>query len=78
MFGGDDAAETWTFDGARWTQYKVSGPPARTVAAMAYDSARQRVVLFGGNTRHGVPPYGYDNDTWEWDGRRWVQARPVP
>jgi hypothetical protein len=76
MFGGDDTGETWTWDGAKWTQYNVSGPSPRTVAAMAYDSARRRIVIFGGNTRRGVPPYGYDNDTWEWDGQRWMQAKP--
>jgi hypothetical protein len=35
---------------------------------MAYDAARQRVVLFGG--------YGLA-DTWEWDGTTWVQRNPV-
>jgi len=31
---------------------------------MAYDSARARTVLFGGNSR---------SDTWEYDGNTWVQ-----
>jgi len=35
---------------------------------MAYDAARQRVVLFGGS--------GYA-DTWEWDGILWVQRAPA-
>jgi hypothetical protein len=33
---------------------------------MAYDAARQRVVLFG-----GVDGTGYRADTWEWNGSNW-------
>jgi hypothetical protein len=38
---------------------------------MAYDSARQRIVLFGGK--------GSDifNDTWEWDGTNWTEIIPT-
>jgi hypothetical protein len=36
---------------------------------MAYDSARDRVVLFGGNNT----TYGPLADTWEWDGTNWTQ-----
>jgi len=39
---------------------------------MVYDSARGRVVLFGG---YGSPPvFG---DTWEWDGSNWVERTPA-
>src|SRR5687767_6671464 len=43
----------------------------RSDAAMAYDAARQRVVLFGGID---VTALG---DTWEWDGVSWSQRNPV-
>jgi hypothetical protein len=36
---------------------------------MAFDSVRQRIVLFGG--------WGFSgelNDTWEWDGTEWIQV----
>src|SRR5512134_80585 len=39
-----------------------SSPLSRNGHAMAYDSARGRVVLFG-----GVRSSGYLADTWEWD-----------
>ena len=42
---------------------------------MAYDSARGRVVLFGGDDGN------YDDETWEWDGSVWTQriiAGPSP
>jgi hypothetical protein len=35
---------------------------------MAYDAARNRVVLFGGDDNSP----GYLGDTWEWDGSTWV------
>src|SRR5205823_1605107 len=51
---------------AGWTQvFPTVNPPARSSAAMAYDQARQEVVLFGSQTR---------NDTWLWDGKAWVEA----
>ena len=39
---------------------------------MAYDAARQRVVLFG-----GIGSTGYLGDTWEWDGTTWAQKFPA-
>jgi hypothetical protein len=46
--------------------------PPRSEAAIAYDQARSRVVLFG----------GFDGsrtlaDTWLWDGHGWVPAHPA-
>src|SRR5262249_6849335 len=38
----------------------------------AYDSVRQRVVVFGGDT----PTSTALNDTWEWDGKLWLKRRP--
>ncbi|MBZ5638814.1 MAG: thrombospondin type 3 repeat-containing protein [Acidobacteriia bacterium] len=39
---------------------------------MAYDSARRRIVLFG-----GAGPSGQGlADTWEWDGSTWVEVTP--
>lgn len=39
---------------------------------MAYDSVRQRIVLFGGAD---APAVLY-NDTWEWDGTDWIERTP--
>jgi hypothetical protein len=80
LFGGDTGApvqDTWAWDGASgtWTDRTPTGasPPARHSHAMAYDSARGRVVLFGGDT--GTPM----QDTWEWDGARgaWTNRTPT-
>ncbi|MFN0133539.1 MAG: kelch repeat-containing protein [Phycisphaerales bacterium] len=48
-----------------WTNANVSGPPARSGHAMAYDSARGVVVLFGGLSGTSL------GDTWEWNGTAW-------
>jgi hypothetical protein len=72
MYGGNTVADKpltdlWQWDGRRWTETTLTGPGpgARFGAAMAYDAARQRAVLFGGRRD--------DTRTWEWDGRRWEQ-----
>jgi hypothetical protein len=38
--------------------------------ALAYDAARQRVVLFGGDLLDGTSA----DDTWVWDGEYWTQV----
>ena len=53
-----------------WTQKQDTGPAARLGAAMAYDAARGRTVLFGGSALAG----GAFGDTWEWDGDEWTQV----
>ena len=39
---------------------------------MAYDSVRDRVVLFGGRDRQNYILW----DTWEWDGNDWILRYP--
>ena len=55
MFGGVDSANSapqtlWGWDGVRWTCLSASGPRGRQDAAMAYDAARSRLVLYGGRS----------------------------
>ncbi len=82
LFGGWDsnastpyADDTWVDDANGWSRASVGGqqPPRRSDHALAYDSARDRVVLFGGY----VPGTGSVGDTWELDGTTWVQASPM-
>lgn len=75
LFGGDGPTDsgmttwgqTWEWDGAQWTLRSSAGPSARRAHAMAYDAARQVVVLFGGWSA------GELGNTWEWDGNAWTQ-----
>jgi hypothetical protein len=48
-------------------------PGVRENAAVAYDSQRQVLVLFGGVTDKNSKGWVYDNSTWEWDGQDWHQ-----
>jgi len=67
-------ADTWEWDGNTWVERTpIASPPARVNHAMAYDSARGRVVLFGGCSESSCPAAA---DTWEWDGSAWVQMTP--
>ncbi len=63
-------AETWTFDGTAWTQESpTTSPPASSLAAIAYDSAREVVVL--------VLNSSSSLETWEWDGTVWTDVTPA-
>lgn len=54
---------------AAWMVVTPGGPPPRNVHGMAFDRAREVIVLYGGI--HS--PITYD-DTWEWDGGGWTQG----
>jgi len=65
--------DTWVLNGDQWYKASVTGPSARSGAAMAYDSHRKVVVLFG-----GTETAGYSTDgTWEWDGSEWTNVVTV-
>ena len=58
---------------ADWTQINTNNAPTdRLGHAMAYDAARDEVVLFGGSDS-GV---GITGGTWLLDGTDWRQASP--
>lgn len=65
--------ETWEWDGENWeirTPQDPEGdgaPLPRKNVVFAYDSARKRVVLFGGWSSEGLK-----NDLWEWNGTSWA------
>lgn len=56
-----------------WTRIDNGPPLPRRGAAIAYDSLRRRVILFGGTG----PANERYNDTWEWDGAQWTRMAPV-
>jgi hypothetical protein len=69
LFGGELESklfnDTWEFNCSNQTWNLVKNqpaPPARAFFAMAYDSSRRKVILFGGNG--GKRDLG---DTWEYD-----------
>ena len=73
MFGGLTESESGstiagmqTWDGSTWksVQTKLSGVPAMRNPGVCYDSKRDRIVMFGGETGNGN--YDFVNTTWEW------------
>ena len=67
----NDPLELWSWDGARWTLLSADpgGPVWRNFAGAAFDSKRNRLVIYGGvqdrNSRM--------EETWEWDGQGWTR-----
>lgn len=84
LFGGASApgsgarvfGTTWEWDGRHWTARQDMGPGPRHQHAMAFDSARQRGVLFGGASDLATPPADH-GDTWE-QFERGGPAPPAP
>jgi hypothetical protein len=54
------------------TMWCTDSPPDRNVPAMAYDTATQQLVLFGGELTAGDA--NGQNDTWVWTGSTWSQV----
>jgi hypothetical protein len=84
LFGGStspgvEVADTWRWDGVDWRNTGASGPAAREYPGMTTDTARRRVVLFGGADRPVVMPGALTlfGDTWEWDGSAWSERSPA-
>jgi hypothetical protein len=63
--------DTWEWDGNSWTQRGPTEPSPRLAHALAYDTARERTVMFGGQNTlfQGL------GDTWLWNGARWTQSQ---
>lgn len=73
LWGGLAAAEAeadalWSWNGTRWTKLTQTTPvpTARLFPRMAYDTARDRLVLSGGVVGNSAL-----QDTWTWDGQTW-------
>ncbi|MDP1828850.1 MAG: hypothetical protein Q8L48_36655 [Archangium sp.] len=70
LFGGWNGStllnDTWEWNGTSWTQrFPANSPPGRDLAALAFDSQRGVITLFGGSPGLG--------DEWTWDGTNWTQ-----
>ena len=73
--GSNHFAETWEWDGQDWKEFTSANP--REGAVMVYDSARKRVVMFGGSDSN----MNIHGTTWEWDGASWTlvsESGPAP
>jgi hypothetical protein len=75
LFAGWDGpstpAATWLWSGRAWRKAD-SAPTKRRGTAVAYDAARRRIVMFGGDGEAGLL-----GDIWEWDGAKWISDRQL-
>jgi len=76
LWAFDDATGTW--ENMTPTPLPPAWPSRRFLHALAYDTARDRVILFGGFP--GVSNFERLADVWEWDGDSgtWTNATPDP
>jgi hypothetical protein len=83
MFGGftDRSNNLWEWDGkaGTWTLKQQLGglrPSARIGHALAFDSSRGKLILYGGIDETGAS----NGETWEWDGdtEKWTKKAPGP
>ncbi|KAB2945304.1 MAG: hypothetical protein KJ057_16565 [Phycisphaerae bacterium] len=65
---------TWEWDGRVWTRVEdlPQDPGPRNNPAMAYDSWREEIVLFGSPS--GFGPTAHIDETWLYDGSSWRQV----
>lgn len=67
--------DTWEWDGSIWTQRPAAFvPPFARFHSMTYDSARQRVVMYGGQSEAGI----IGSTVFEWDGTNWAERGTAP
>ncbi|MCR9245587.1 MAG: hypothetical protein NXI31_11185 [bacterium] len=66
---GTNLTDGWLLDDNTWRPMTGPLPPFRRDLSMAYDSVRERLVMFSGSIQL--------SDTWEWDGVSWLQRTPV-
>lgn len=65
--------DTWVWNGTSWRRTSGASPPARYAHAMAFDSRRGVVVMYGGATMTADRQTVHLEDMWQWDGMRWTE-----
>ncbi len=86
--GGDSVAEnylydTWEWDGSRWSRVSIEGdvPAAPSRVELAYDSALEVTILFGGQftdqDEDGEYVVEVYDETWAFDGSSWEKLSPA-
>jgi hypothetical protein len=62
------SAETWAWDGERWTLLEESGPPPRAHHGFTFDATHDLFLLYG-----GIDNTSIFDDFWSWDGDAWTE-----
>jgi hypothetical protein len=77
VVGSATLNDTWTWDGARWTEQTANGPPALAGASATWDPTLGEVLMFGGTSDGTNDAGSLLNTLWAWDGASWM-ARQTP
>ncbi len=67
----DGCSDLCRLESPIWRQVVDTSFAGRSGHAMVYDSARKRIVMFGGSTSTGMSA-----ETWEFDGDQWILRSP--
>ncbi len=84
LFGGYTNTalnDSWTYLGGVWTPVaSPSVPSARFSDALAFDTAANATILYGGESLTPAATFAVDNDTWVFAGGAWtnITSDPVP
>jgi cysteine-rich repeat protein len=73
LASGDGCSSACTVEFPIWSELDPGVYSARHSAAAVYDSARERIIMFGGRVVDGSTAYASD-ETWEFDGNSWQQV----
>lgn len=79
--GLSSMSRIWEYEEDHWTIINSNGPSTGCDPAIAYDEARQVLVLFGGSDNRVAFSKTFFGDTWEWDGSTWAHRAsdgPLP
>ncbi|HEX2059228.1 MAG TPA: kelch repeat-containing protein, partial [Thermoanaerobaculia bacterium] len=72
--------DTWVWKDDNWTKLEsAENPSPRHFAGLAYDSDRDRIILYGG-TEYAADGINLqqDHETWEFDGSQWTKVTDEP
>jgi hypothetical protein len=73
-------ADSWTWDGLRWSPVVTITPPGRAGAGVARDPSNGLLIMAGGYEASSDPSRVAVSETWRWDGFLWtrLEARHSP
>ncbi|MCD4653489.1 hypothetical protein K8T06_06100, partial [bacterium] len=78
LYGGSSNEKMWLYRDHIWTELTPTVTPGdRQSFGMAYDSIRDRLVLFGGIVDYEGAYAVYSVETWEFDGINWMQIETI-
>jgi hypothetical protein len=67
--------DTWVFQNGNWQKIETPHAPSpREFVSLAYDRARDRVILYGGYHLDAEEELVALHDTWEFDGNDWMRV----